>query len=656
MRMSSVKRVLPSVLLLLFGIAALAKPTVAAVPASLAVPIQLGAADNSFLALRDAARNDNPARVNQLAGQLANYEIASYVDYYRLKVRFRAASEAEIREYLQKYHGSAIADRLRNDWLLELGRRGEWSLFDEQYPQFELNDDLQLKCYDLTSKAIKSQRVADDARALLTTPKEFGEACVGLISQLAQNKQFTEADLWYQMRLASEAGASGQMHRLAPLLGISEKQIAQVIDSPSKVVARGVGSTRFERELYILSLGRVARNGNSGPAQAALSLENASAKLSTTERAQAWAQIALPVARNLERDALDFWKNSQGAALSPEAAQWKARSALRAGDFVTVKQTIEAMPADLRAEPTWIYWLARALMAEAGGNEMPATAQALLRSISDQHHFYGQLALEELGQKIVIPPFAEKSTAAELRQVSNNAGFKRAMRFFAMGLRFEGVREWNWELRRMNERQILAAAEFARQNNLLDRMVNTSDRTKLEFDFQQRYPSPHLDVMQNVTGKIGLDKAWAYGLIRQESRFMLQAKSSVGASGLMQLMPATARWVADKIGLHGFAQHQVNDIDTNITLGANYLNIVLKGLDNSQTLASAGYNAGPGRPKTWRASLPQKVEGAIFAESIPFLETRTYVKNVLSNATYYAALFEKKPQSLKARLGHVAPQ
>lgn len=208
----------------------------------------------------------------------------------------------------------------------------------------------------------------------------------------------------------------------------------------------------------------------------------------------------------------------------------------------------------------------------------------------------------------------------------------------------------------MNERQHLVAAELARQNNLLDRMVNTSDRTRSEVDFNQRFPTPFNENMYKATQNLGMDMAWVYGLIRQESRFVMNAKSHVGASGLMQLMPATARYVAKKIGLGNYVPNQVNDVETNIALGTNYLNMVLSDLGGSQALASAAYNAGPGRPRAWRSKLTKSVEGAIFAESIPFNETRTYVKNVLSNATYYAALLEKKPQSLKARLGVVSPK
>ena len=207
----------------------------------------------------------------------------------------------------------------------------------------------------------------------------------------------------------------------------------------------------------------------------------------------------------------------------------------------------------------------------------------------------------------------------------------------------------------MNERQHLAAAEFARRSEVLDRMVNTSDRTKIEVDFTQRFPSPYRDIMRTATQRLGLEMAWVYGLIRQESRFIMDARSHVGASGLMQLMPATARHVAKKIGMSDYSHSQVNEIETNILLGTSYLNMVLNDLDGSQTLATAAYNAGPGRPRAWRSTLTRPVEGAIFAESIPFSETRDYVKKVLSNATYYAAMFESKPQSLKDRLGSVTP-
>ena len=606
--------------------------------------------DDIFLALRDAARREDAGKAGELADRIPNYAIPSYVDYYRLKPRLRDAGASEIRAYLQRYDGSAIADRMRNDWLLELGRQRDFATFDVQYPLFALDDDVQLKCYALISRATKGENVAAAARSLLVSPKDYGEGCTTLIATLAQAGQFSSDDLWTQIRLASENNHVVSARRIASMTEASDAQMVQAIEKAPVLLTRGPGDTRVAHQLYVVALGRVARTS---PEQAAASLSNVETRLASDERAQGWAQIALQASLKLQPEATtSYWPRTTGATLSAEGYQWRARMALRAGNWKLVRQAIDAMPAALREDPTWVYWRGRALKAEGESAE----AQQLFQSITEQTNFYGQLALEELGQKISIPAAAAPLTAAELAPITANAGLRRALKFFDMNLRFEGVREWNWELRKMNDREHLAVAEFARQSNVLDRMVNTSDRTKAERDFTQRFPSPFRDFMVTSTTSLGLDMAWVYGLIRQESRFVMNARSHVGASGLMQLMPATARFVASKIGMPGFSPDQVSDVNTNIQLGTNYLNMVLHDLDGSQALATAAYNAGPGRPRAWRASLTRTVEGAVFAESIPFAETRGYVKNVLSNATYYAALFDGKPQSLKARLGTVAPK
>jgi soluble lytic murein transglycosylase len=605
--------------------------------------------DEIFLALRDAARDNNAAKASELASRLRNYPVPSYVDYFQLKPRIHLASEQEIRDFLKRYDGSAIADRLRNDWILELGRTRNWELFDEQQPQFVLNDDTQVKCYALMSKALKGSHVADEARKVLASPQNYGEACPALIGTLVERNQFNADDVWAQVRLVAESGYSGTIRRLAPVTEATEAALMQALDKPEAVLARGAGRDRVGHELFIVALGRAARNNHGKAVEALLA---SAERLNEKELAIAWSQVALQSSLRLAPESVTYWHRTSGAPLSIEGHQWRVRAALRAGDWKLVKSGIDEMPMSLKNEYAWIYWMGRALKAEGKQEE----ARDKFQSIADRTEFYGQLALEELDRKITIPPRAQPATPEEIAPMAQNQGFRRALKFFEMNMRFEGYREWNWELRKMNEREHLAAAEYARQKNVLDRMVNTSDRTRSEFDFTQRFPSPFRDVMHASTQNLGLDMAWVYGLIRQESRFIQNARSHVGASGLMQLMPNTAKWVARKIGMNNFAQHQVNDINTNILLGTNYLNMVLNDLDGSQAMATAAYNAGPGRPRAWRSTLPRAVEGAIFAESIPFTETRDYVKKVLSNATYYAALFESKPQSLKARLGMVAPQ
>ena len=606
--------------------------------------------DDVFLLLREASRQDDAAKANAYAARLPAYTIPGYVDYYRLKTRMRVASADEFRAFLNRYQGSAIADRLRNDWLLELGRARDWANFDQQLPLFVLNDDTQVKCYALLSRVAKGEKVADDARALLTSPGGYGDACSGLIAALAQSGQFGVDDLLAQLRLAGEANATGPARRVAELLGASDARAAQAVDFPALAMARGIGDTRADHEIYLVAVSRMARTSQN---LAVIALNKNAPRLTPQEQAIGWAGIAHAASLTLAPEAAEYWRKSAGAPLSQEKLQWKTRIAMRRADWKTVKATIEAMPPQLRSQPVWTYWLARALQAELGQHE---AAMAMYARIADQTHFYGQLALEEMGQKISIPAPGATLTPEEIAPMASNPGLRRALKFFSMRLRFEGTREWNWELRKFSERELLAAAEFARRNDILDRMVNTSDRTRTQFDYTQRFPSPHFEILTPTTRELGLDPAWVYGLIRQESRFIMDAQSSVGASGLMQVMPATGAYVARKIGLGDYVKGKLTDLRTNLVLGANYMSMVLANADGSQTLATAAYNAGPGRMRNWRGTLNQPMEGAIFAESIPYTETRTYVKNVMANATNYAALFENKPQSLKGRLGTVAPR
>ena len=607
------------------------------------------AADDTFLQLREAARQNDGARANALAARLPNYVLPAYVDYYRLKPRLRETPYEEIRGVLRRHEGSAVADRLRTDWLLELGRQRDWNNFERELALATQSSDLQVRCYALLMRAGRGEPVIAEARPLLANPPAYGEACGALMAQLSQSGQLGQNELLAQLRLAGEMGATGPSRRIAQLLGASDTRAVQAVDAPAVAMARGIGESRAEREIYLVAIGRMARTSLK---LATIALNKNSDKLTPDERAIGWANVALAASIVLSPDAHDYWKRAEGAPLTNFQHEWKTRMALRRGDWRTVAATIESMPSPLRDESGWVYWLGRSHAAQGRREE----GEALFRRIATQNHFYGQLAMEELGQLVTIPPSAAPVLPAEVDAVAALPAMRQAMKFYGLRLRAEGNREWNWALRPLSERQLLAAAEYARRNDLLDRMVETSLRTRNELDYGQRFPAPHNEILQPTAKNLSLDTAWVYGLIRQESRFISDARSGVGASGLMQVMPATGKWVAAKIGLTDFVHDMLNDLRTNITLGTNYMNMVLESNGGSQVLATAAYNAGPSRSRTWRGVLEAPMEGAVFVESIPFSETRTYVRNVMSNATNYAALFERRPQSLKARLGTINPR
>jgi soluble lytic murein transglycosylase len=230
-----------------------------------------------------------------------------------------------------------------------------------------------------------------------------------------------------------------------------------------------------------------------------------------------------------------------------------------------------------------------------------------------------------------------------------NPGLARALELYRLDLRNEATREWLFTIRGMEDGQLLAAAELARRAGVFDRAINTADRTLHQHNYKVRYLAPFREVFQQNARTSGLEEAWILGLVRQESRFIVDAKSSVGAMGLMQLMPATARWAAKRIGVQ-YQPAQVMEVPTNVALGTSYLKHVLDDLGHP-VLAAAAYNAGPGRARRWRDAQP--LEGAIYAETIPFNETRDYVKKVMANTMYYSQVIGGKLIALKDRLGRI---
>ncbi len=615
-------------------------------------------ADQIFVDLQQAASRNEAERAAQLASQLAAYPLRSYVEYFALKpqlfdsegrARLTVPDQA-ILAFLKKYEGRAIADRMRNDYLLVLGARHAWRDFNTQYKNFVLNDDTQVKCYALQARAAHGQDVTKAARALLVRPRQYGDACVGLIHTLAQQGKLSSEDVWQQIRLAYEARRAKTGKQIAQALGTQapkEALLDKATLQPAVFLSQPIPVKPASHQLALLAVTEMARQD---PAAAAALYTSAAPKLAAQEQVIGWAAIAYQAALKQLPNTLDWYRLAGNFPLSDAAYEWRSRAALLTNNWSTVRWAIESMPATLRQQPTWVYWLGRALK-ETGE---PTLAAQKFAQAASRFGFYGQLANEELGRPTLLPANTA-ATEAEVEQMRNVAGFSDAQRLYALHLPFEGNREWNWALRGMNDQQLLAAAELARRLSLYDRTINTAERTKQLYNFSLRYLTPFREAIEYGARSNQLDVNWVYGLIRQESRFLADARSNVGATGLMQLMPTTAQFVARKIGISSFSALELTDVNTNIRLGTKYLSMIYEKFNQSAILATASYNAGPRRALQWQTALPGRREGAIFTENIPFEETRNYVKSVLSNAIYYAILLDGSTPSLKERLGYISP-
>ena len=608
--------------------------------------------DAAFLAARDAFRVGDRNKLEFNASRVGNHDLVPYVENYQLRINMDQGDAGALRDFFERYEKSYVAEKLRGDWIRWLGKRGMWTDVDLEFARM-IAPDAEVTCYSQQARLARADKsVLDEAEKAWLTLLEPPLACQPVLEALIWEKRVLADDVWARARRQFEANRADWAKQTLFYLPPSQTPEARAVDA---VISSAMGylvrqpanwnSNRQGRELAAIAIQRIATND---PRAAADQLEKIQSRMQDSEKHWAWSQIGLQAAKRHMPEALAWYAKGAIAPLSDEGYQWKVRAALREQEWGVVHKTIEAMPATLAARPEWVYWLGRSL--KAGGRT--TDADALFEKISGQPNFYGNLADEELGRSILLPPKASPATAEEQRAALQNPGSKRALAFFRLNMRTEGVREWNWSLRGMSDRELLAAADLAKRNQIWDRAITAADMTKSEHDYSLRFLSPYGEQVRPAAQNQSLDDAWVYGLMRQESRFITGAKSSVGASGLMQLMPATAKWVAKKIGLRDYNHSQVNNTETNVLLGTSYMRLVMENLDNHPVLASAAYNAGPGRARKWRADLP--LEGAIYAETIPFSETRDYVKKVMSNAAYYTALFTGKPDSLKNRLGVVA--
>jgi soluble lytic murein transglycosylase len=617
-------------------------------------------ADEVILEMNQAFKKNDKAQLSRLLPKAKGHALEPWAAYWEMRVRLDQASTTEIQDFLNTYAGTYAEDRLRNDWLLQLGRQREWTTVAQEYPRFRMNDDREVRCYALGTEALLHKpETPNELKKLWYALKDADDGCTTVAEKLYDAKKLDNLDVWRKARLAMDNNRprAAQLALNIESVEIGKQAILIHADPQKYLDKRIVAFTRKRKELSVLALIRIA---NTEPDKAAQLLEKKwGLMLSKEEHNWAWAVIGKQAAQKLQDNAHQYFsKVSRNQDLNDDLLAWKARAALRQGDWKAVAATLDALD-DAKHDATWIYWKARAQLSTATTEAQRTEATAALKSIASVKGFYEQLALEELGQTITAPAKPAALTAQERSAAQQNAGLQRALYALNLGLRSEGNREWNYSTNLhtpggMSERELLAAADLACSKQVWDRCINTSDRTKSQIDFDQRFPMPLKETVLRKAKDVQLDPAYVYGLIRQESRFVMDAKSVVGASGLMQVMPATAKWTAKKIGLTNFQVPQLNEHETNVTIGTGYLKLVLDDFDGSMPLAAAAYNAGPSRSRAWRKG--PVLEAAIWAENIPFNETRDYVKKVLSNTTNYAAIITGQPQSLKARLGTVGPR
>lgn len=614
------------------------------------------AADEQFNAALQAANAGNIGLLQQYQASMQNDVLGYYPEYWSLNANLSAQPSTNIVNFAQRYPQSAMAEKLAADYVEEKVKQADFTTA-QPVLQYVTNADQAESCAVAQVRAKSGDPLvfAEYKDVWLTTNSQ-PESCTGLGRMMLSSPLMTEQDrqqrLWGQLR----AGQSGQALATAQTLGmiLSLAQLNQIQANPLNYLWSAPKASTADHAYLVFAMGRLADSDlNSAMSAVRRTAEGTPLQVQKAlYRAVGYIGGTTVMKNNFNREVLNYLDASYGLPFSSEEAEIYARQAIRFSSWESLIRAIDAMSVTQKQEDRWQYWLARA-SEQRGDASSKRTAQEIFKKLAQGDDYHNLLAKDKLGQSYNNIPNNVQPSNSDVQRLSQDIHFSRAFALRRVNAPDNYInREWNWAVRQAylkhDDGLLLAAAKRATDMGWYDRAIYAADRTANKHNYSYRYAMPHQNYVVSHSRNAGIDPAWAYGLMRQESRFNTGARSHVGAGGLMQIMPDTAKLVARQMG-ETYNPAALSDMNTNIRYGTFYLSMIQSQLSSSPVLATAGYNAGPNRARRWQPD-SQSIAADQYTESIPLTETRDYVKHVMTNATHYGVLLGQGAQSIEKRM------
>jgi soluble lytic murein transglycosylase len=614
------------------------------------------AADEQFNDALQAANAGNIGLLQQFQTSMQNDVLGYYPEYWSLNANLAIQPASNIVNFAQRYPQSAMAEKLAADYVEEKVKQADLATA-QPVLQYVTNADQAESCAvaQVRAKSGDSLVFAEYKDVWLNTNSQ-PEPCMGLGRMMLSSPLMTEQDrqqrLWGQLR----AGQSGQALATAQTLGmsLSLSQLNQIQANPLNYLWSAPKASATDHAYLVFALGRLADSD----LNTAISSVQRAAQGTPVQVQKALYRVVgyiggtTVMKNNFNREVLDYLDASYGLPFSAEEAEIYARQAIRFSSWESLIRAIDAMSVSQKQEDRWQYWLARA-SEQRGDAGSKRTAQEIFKRLAQGDDYHNLLAKDHLGQSYNNIPNNVQPSNSDIQRLNQDIHFSRAFALRRVNAPDNYInREWNWAVRQAylkhDDGLLLAAAKRATDMGWYDRAIYAADRTENKHNYAYRYAMPHQSYVVSHSRNAGIDPAWAYGLMRQESRFVSHARSHVGAGGLMQIMPDTAKLVARQMG-ETYNPAALTDMNTNIRYGTFYLSMIQSQLSNSPVLATAGYNAGPNRARRWQPDV-QPIAADQYTETIPLIETRDYVKHVMTNATHYGVLLGQGAQSIEKRM------
>lgn len=580
------------------------------------------------------ARNDSGPYFSYQSA-LADYPLLPYLAYDELTNRLKSASNAEIERFIGDHGDLPQINWLKLRWMRQLADRGDWNTFVRYYdPKMNFTE---LDClygqYQL-GHGNKAEGYAT-AEKLWLVGKPQPDACDTTFAMWQADGQLTEEKVWKRLKLAAEKGnysLATVLSKRLPTLGSQGALMVNVAQNPSQLSQTTRFGARDHATADVVGLG-LRRLAKQDPEKAINLLDYYSSVLpfSSDEKVSIAREIGLSLARRYDPRALPMMVKYDPQLRDDTVTEWRLRLLLRLGRWEEAYELTRALPPSLAETNRWKYWQARSLQLAQPQNKQ---AVSLYKPVADERDFYGFLAADRINSPYQLNNRPVAPDAGTLQRVRNAPSTRRALEFYARGEIINARREWYHAARHLSHDELLAQAKIAYDMQWYFPAIRAISQAKYWDDLDIRFPMAYRNTLVREARNRGLHSSWVFAITRQESAFMSDARSGVGATGLMQLMPATAKETSRKFGIPLASPQQLIVPDLNIQLGAAYLSQVHGQFNGNRVLATAAYNAGPGRVRQWLKDA-RHLAFDVWVETIPFDETRAYVQNVLSYAVIY---------------------
>lgn len=632
---------------------------------------------NSVSYFNEAMRAADRMDINALyryEQQMQGSLFAMYPSYWRIDSNIVQQPASNVIAFAKRYPDTVMAEKLVADYAEAKAKQGDY-LSVRQVARLVKNADDSERCAISLAKIQKggSQIVkAEKPKVWLTTLKQPA-LCDLLANAMIHHSAISQSDRQARLARMLREGKTGDIIALSHKLGtpIAYEQLSRIQLYPNGFFNQ-FAQQRFSQTnqaLYLYALAKVAkRSYREAYTQLAYDIRQDNQRhnrlLSDSTRRYAYRTIAVQRMNHntddgFNSEAVTWFRHSFGEPFNFEEAEDYAQAAIRYSQWQDLINAIASMDRDTQKEPIWQYWLARAYE-KSKDSKKRKQAKAAYKRLARTNDYYGFLAKDRIGQAVSLHALGGRSmptiSTSEMARMHQNPHFSRAFALHNSGVSPKyAKREWNWAVKQARDKKdsklILAAAKYAHDIGWLDRAVYAIDKGQVSAAALS-HPMPYKNSVVRYSRNAGINPAWAYGIMRQESRFISSARSGVGASGLMQIMPATAKFIARNLG-EPYNARRVNTGDTNVRYGTWYMGHVLGELNYQPTVATAAYNAGPSKAKRWLPDYGQ-LSADQYVETIPYPETRNYVKRVMENATIYGALLGQS-MPISQRMGTIRP-